>query len=154
MSCVLKITVPDAVDMDTVARQLGNFFPRLMMDYAQTMAGSLAERAPPPAMRDMGRSDLSELGKAMGGKTKGMGGKTLTVEHRAKMSAAHMGKTLSVEHRAKMSAAHMGKTLSVEHRAKLSAAKMGKKRGPNKKTGEGKHGNKGRKFTTEEERGL
>ena len=123
--------------MDTVARQLGNFFPRLMMDYAQTMAGSLAERAPPPAMRDMGRSDLSELGKAMGGKTKGMGGKTLTVEHRAKMSAAHMGKTLSVE-----------------HRAKLSAAKMGKKRGPNKKTGEGKHGNKGRKFTTEEERGL
>lgn len=49
------------------------------------------------------------------------------------MSAAQKGKTFSVEHRAKISAACKGKasalkgrTLSVEHRAKMSAAHKGK----------------------------
>jgi len=63
-------------------------------------------------------------------------GKTFSVEHRAKISAACKGKpsalkgrTLSVEHRAKMSAAHKGKPgriPSAEARAKMSAAHKGK----------------------------
>ncbi len=53
-------------------------------------------------------------------------------ETRAKISAAKMGnqntkgRTLSPEHRAKLSEAHKGMTFSPEHRAKLSAAKMGR----------------------------
>ena len=67
-------------------------------------------------------------------------GKTLSEEHRAKISDAlrgeknpMYGKTFSEEHRAKLSAAHRGeknpmygKHLSYETRAKLSAANRGK----------------------------
>ena len=52
-------------------------------------------------------------------------GKTLSEEHRAKLSAAKRGKKrqpLSSETRAKIGAAHRGKKLSAEHRAKVSVA--------------------------------
>jgi hypothetical protein len=53
-------------------------------------------------------------------------GKTLSAEHRAKLSAAASNR--SVEHRAKLSAAATNP--SAETRAKMSAAKKGKTRGP------------------------
>jgi len=57
-------------------------------------------------------------------------GKTHSEETRAKMSADRKGKTHSEEHKQKLSAANKGKTLSKEHKQKLSAAKKGKTRKP------------------------
>ena len=53
-------------------------------------------------------------------------GKTLSAEHKAKLSAANRGKTFSAEHKAKIGAAHKGKTFSDETRAKMSASHKGK----------------------------
>ncbi|MDP2618624.1 MAG: NUMOD3 domain-containing DNA-binding protein [Hyphomicrobiales bacterium] len=61
-------------------------------------------------------------------------GKTLSVEHRAKLSAAHIGKKYgppSTETRKKISIANKGRNyppISAETRAKLSASRRGKKR--------------------------
>lgn len=55
-------------------------------------------------------------------------GKTLTYEHKQRISAGGKGKhhrTVSPESRAKMSAAKMGKTFSPEACANMSAARMG-----------------------------
>lgn len=57
-------------------------------------------------------------------------GRTLSLEHRAKISAAATGRTASPETRAKLSAAHKGKTVSPEARAKISAAGKGKTQSP------------------------
>ena len=46
-----------------------------------------------------------------------------SLEHRAKLRAAHLGRKLSPEHIAKQSAGKMGHSVSLETRAKISAAK-------------------------------
>ena len=53
-------------------------------------------------------------------------GKTLSPEHRAKISSTNKGRKFSAEHRAKLSAAKKGKKLSTEHRAKISDGNKGK----------------------------
>jgi len=53
-------------------------------------------------------------------------GKYLTVETRAKISAAMKGKHSTAETRAKISVAHIGKHLTPEHRAKISAVLKGR----------------------------
>jgi len=54
-------------------------------------------------------------------------GKPLSLEHRAKISAANLGKRHSPETRAKMRAANLGKWVSPETRSKISAAQIGKR---------------------------
>lgn len=53
-------------------------------------------------------------------------GKPVSLEHRAKISAAQVGRIVSPETRAKISAAKMGHTVSSETRVRLSAAQTGK----------------------------
>ena len=53
-------------------------------------------------------------------------GRTLSEEHRQKLSEANKGKHHSEESRRKMSEAHKGKHLTAEHRQKLSEANKGK----------------------------
>jgi hypothetical protein len=74
-----------------------------------------------------------KIGSAQKGEKNHNYGKTLSLETRAKISAATKGKTLSPETKAKMSAAQKGenhpfygKTLSPETKAKMSAAMKGK----------------------------
>lgn len=60
------------------------------------------------------------------GKTSLNKGKTLSEEHKAKLSACMKGKKLSEEHRAKIAASMKGKPKSEETKAKLSAILKGK----------------------------
>ena len=53
-------------------------------------------------------------------------GRTLSVEHRAAISAGNTGNTASLETRQKISAAHKDKPKSPEHRAKISATLLAK----------------------------
>ncbi len=54
--------------------------------------------------------------------------RTLSAEHRAKISAAHKGRPVTAEHRAKLSQALKGHPVSAETRAKMSAAHKGRPR--------------------------
>lgn len=49
-------------------------------------------------------------------------GKTLSKEHKRKISEANKGKTVSKEHRQKLSEAHKGKTISEKTKEKMSEA--------------------------------
>ena len=80
----------------------------------------------------------SQLGLVRSSETRAkLSARTISLEHRSKLSAARRGKSNSPETRAKISAAKRGKTtwskgktFSPEHRAKLSAAKKGKTNSP------------------------
>lgn len=55
-------------------------------------------------------------------------GKSMSEEHKVKMSIAHKGKKLSEEHKIKLSLAHKGRKVSEETRKKMSMAQMGNKK--------------------------
>jgi len=57
-------------------------------------------------------------------------GKTLSLNHKRKISEAHKGKVLSDKHKEKIRKYRLGKKLTVEHKEKISKALKGKRKTP------------------------
>jgi hypothetical protein len=74
-------------------------------------------------VNDEAKSRISELHK---GNTYNLG-RTLSDDHKAKLSIAHTGKTLSEEHKAKITASLVGHKVSSETKEKLRAGSTGNK---------------------------
>ena len=68
-------------------------------------------------------------------------GKSLSEEHKKKLSEAHKGKHLSEEHKNKIGEAHKGKKRSEETRKKIAEAKKNISEETRKKMSEAKKGN-------------
>lgn len=100
---------------------------------ARTMAGELNPRfGKPGTMSGRNHSENSKL--KMGDANRG---RTLTVEHRRKVSESLCGRTISDKGRANMAKAKMGennpnfgRVYSLEERARMSATRTGEKRTP------------------------
>ena len=75
--------------------------------------------------KTLSKEHKAKLSDAMCGEKNHNFGKHFSDEHRAKISAGNRGKIVSEESRAKMSAAQRGKHLSATTRAKLSASHRG-----------------------------
>lgn len=77
--------------------------------------------------RTVSPEHLAKMNAARLAKVRGV---PLSVEHRAKIAAAHKGRTVSAATRAMLAAANLGKTASPEARAKMAAAHRGRKQTP------------------------
>lgn len=76
--------------------------------------------------RAFNKAQKSQIRKQRAKETKPRKKRTLTEEHRLKLSQAGMGKTLSEETKLKMSKAQSGRTFSEETRIKMSERAKGK----------------------------
>ncbi len=81
---------------------------------------------PPEPILDFVAHDEATRKHREGSRKGGHKGKSLSEEHKQKLSAAHKGKVLSEETKQKMSAAHKGKLFSEETKQNMSAARKGR----------------------------